>query len=143
MLITFSITNFRSFAAEETFSMVASSRFGDHIDHLCPIPNSTEKALRAAVMYGANGAGKSNLYKALKTLKNLVLQQRKKGTGIEAEPFRFGAAAEATTFDVQFVVAGKLYRYFCKFNFQYILEEFLAIQIAEQEELVFERVTSD
>jgi len=70
MIITFSIANFRSFNEEVTFSMVASNRFsGSHENHLVSIPNSEASVLRAGVIYGANGAGKSNFFKALKFLR--------------------------------------------------------------------------
>jgi AAA15 family ATPase/GTPase len=65
MIVSFSVSNFRSFSSEETLSLVASNRLsGSHDDHAVPIPNSSEKVLRTAVLYGANGAGKSNLFKA-------------------------------------------------------------------------------
>ncbi len=143
MLITFTIANFRSFAAEETFSMVASQRLSEHPHHLCAIPNSQEKALKTAVMYGANGAGKSNLYKALGALKDIALQARKKGSGIARQPFRLGhIAQEATSFDVQFVAEQQLYRYLCKFDDHYIVEEALLKITGEDEEALFERITS-
>lgn len=144
MLITFSIANFRSFAQEETFSMVASQRLSEHPTHLCAIPNSEEKALKTAVMYGANGAGKSNLFKALAALKNIVLQPRKKGGGVARQPFRLGhIAQEATSFDVQFVAEQQMYRYICKFDDHYILEEALLKISGDSEEPIFERVTSE
>lgn len=143
MLITFSIANFRSFATEETFSMVASQRLSEHPTHLCAIPNSEEKALKAAVMYGANGAGKSNLFKALAALKDIALKPRKKGSGVARQAFRLGhIAQEATSFDVQFVAEQQLYRYVCKFDDHYILEEALLKISGETEEALFERVTS-
>lgn len=144
MLITFSIANFRSFAQEETFSMVASQRLSEHPTHLCAIPNSEEKALKTAVMYGANGAGKSNLFKAFAALKNIVLQPRKKGGGVARQPFRLGhIAQEATSFDVQFVAEQQMYRYICKFDDHYILEEALLKISGDSEEPIFERVTSE
>lgn len=73
MLVSFSVENFRSFAAEQTFSMVASQRITDaHPGHLAAIPDCGENILRGAVVYGANGAGKSNLFKALCYLKSVT-----------------------------------------------------------------------
>ncbi|MBI4904333.1 MAG: hypothetical protein HY820_11890 [Acidobacteria bacterium] len=60
MIVSFSVSNFLSFSGEETFSLVASPTLaGKHDDHLVAIPGSGEKVLRAAVVYGANGAGRS------------------------------------------------------------------------------------
>ncbi len=79
MIVSFSVANFRSFLEEETFSLVASNRVsGSHEGHAFPIPDSKEKALKTAVLYGANGAGKSNLFKALNYLKTIALKPRKK-----------------------------------------------------------------
>jgi AAA15 family ATPase/GTPase len=75
MIVSFSVANFRSFASEETFSLVASNRLAtSHPEHALPIPDSREKVLRTAVLYGANGAGKSNLFKALRYLKAVALR---------------------------------------------------------------------
>src|SRR5208283_6049415 len=75
MIVSLSVSNFRSFSSEETFSLVASNRLsGSHDDHAVPIPESKERVLRTAVLYGANGAGKSNLFKALRYLKSVALE---------------------------------------------------------------------
>jgi hypothetical protein len=81
MIVSLSVSNFRSFSSEETFSLVASNRLsGSHENHVVPIPGSEEKVLRTAVLYGANGAGKSNLFKALEYLKTIALRPREKNS---------------------------------------------------------------
>ena len=90
MLVSISIENFRSFSTEQTFSMVASERLaGSHADHTIPIPNSSEKVLRAAVIYGANGAGKSNLFKALRYIEKIALRANRKDEGTKRERYLF------------------------------------------------------
>ena len=77
MLVSFSVTNFRSFREEQTFSLVASKRFAeDHPEHTVAIPGTDERVLRFGVLYGANGAGKSNLLKALGFLRSLALERQ-------------------------------------------------------------------
>ena len=61
MLISFSVSNFRSFGEEETLNMVASNKLADHPGHLVPIGTTGKSVLRSAVIYGANAAGKSKL----------------------------------------------------------------------------------
>src|ERR1700721_278441 len=91
MIVSFSVSNFRSFSSEETFSLVASNRLsGHHDDHAVPIPDSKERVLRMAVLYGANGAGKSNLFKALRYVEMMVLRPRPRNGGPGREVFRFG-----------------------------------------------------
>lgn len=146
MIVSFSISNFRSFSSEETFSLVASNRLsGSHEEHVTPIPDSKEeKVLKASVIYGANGAGKSNLFKALRYLKWIALRSRKKSSGTGREAFLFGGGENApSTFDLQFIVGKKLYRFGFKVDDQRITEEWLVQVIGGREELLYERVTDD
>src|SRR5580704_6713884 len=105
MIVSFSVSNFRSFFSEETISFVASKRLaGQHDDHTVPIPGSDQRVLRAAVIYGANGAGKSNLFKALAYMETMALQPRPRNSGTGREIFRLGGGQEKlTTIDIQFV----------------------------------------
>lgn len=73
MILSFSVANFRSFGEETSISFVAGSRSNDHVGHLAAIPGSSRKVLRTSVLYGANGAGKSNLYRAMQVLRDLAI----------------------------------------------------------------------
>jgi uncharacterized protein len=144
MIVSFSISNFRSFAAEETFSLVASKRFsGNQETHVVPIPNSDENVLRTAVLYGANGAGKSNLFKALAYLRNMVLRPRKKNSGTGREMHHFGGQQDQpSSFDLRFVVGDKLYRFGFKVDDQHITEEWLVWMDGGREKELYERITN-
>ncbi len=73
MIVSFSVSYFRSFSSEENFSLVAGKRLSaSHEQHALPIPDSDERVLRTGVLYGANGAGKSNLFKALRYLRSVA-----------------------------------------------------------------------
>jgi len=143
MIVSFSVSNFRSFSSEETFSLISSKRLqGQHETHTIPIPDSDQTALRVGVLYGANGAGKSNLFKAIRYLKSVALDRREKGTGTEREAFRLGeSASELSTFDLQFVVAGKVYRFGFKVDDDRITEEWLARVLGKREQVIYERIT--
>ena len=145
MIVSFSVTNFRSFSSEETFSLVASNRLaGRHEDHAVPIPDSNERVLRTAVLYGANGAGKSNLFKALQYLKSIALDTRPKNSGTGREAFRFGGtASEPSVFDLQFVARNSLYRFGVKVDDEKIREEWLVRVVGGREKTIYERVTTD
>ncbi len=144
MITTFSVSNFRSFSSEETFSLVASNRLADgHDDHVLTIPDSDEKVLRTAVLYGANGAGKSNLFKALRYVKSIALEAREKNNGTGREPFRFGKTVnEPSSFDLQFIAGDKLYRFGFKVNGDRIIEEWLVRVVGKRERVLYERVTN-
>lgn len=143
MITTFSVSNFRSFSSEETFSLVASNRMaGSHDDHLIPIPDSDEKVLRVSVLYGANGAGKSNLFKALRYVRSVALGGRERNSGTGREAFRFGEQAdEPSCFDLQFIADDRLYRFGFKVDGQRILEEWLLQVVGRRERILYERVT--
>lgn len=143
MIVSFSVSNFRSFSTEETFSLTASNRLaGSHETHQVPIPHSSQKVLRAGVLYGANGAGKSNLFKALKFLKEVALSAKAKGSFTGREAFKLGdGTLEPTSFDLQFIAQGHLYRFGLKLNDTRILEEWLVKVRGEREEIVYERIT--
>jgi hypothetical protein len=142
MIVSFSVSNFRSFSLEETFSLVASNRLTGHEKHLAGIPDSKEKVLRTAVVYGANGAGKSNLFKALRYVKEVALGRREKNGGTGREVFRFGGMAnEPSTFDLQFIAGERLYRFGFKVDDERVIEEWLVHVDGGRDRTLYERVT--
>jgi AAA15 family ATPase/GTPase len=142
MIVSFSVENFRSFDSEATLSLVASNRLaGEHGNHAVAIPGASAKVLRTAVIYGANGAGKSNLFKALTYLQSLVVRysgRENKGTGRDA--FRFGARSDTpSAFDLQFIAEQRLYRYIIKLDDRQVTEEWLGETIDGRERMIFQR----
>jgi uncharacterized protein len=142
MLVSFSVSNFRSFDGEQTFSLVASNRLSAaHEGHTASIPNSESRALRAGVIYGANGSGKSNLFRALQLLKTIATSTREKDAPLRREPFRFaGGHPKPTILDLQFVLGTKLFRYGVKIDDSRVLEEWLVRISGGSEEVVYERM---
>lgn len=142
MIVSFSVSNFRSFCSEETLSLVASGRLSAHPEHTAPIPDSHERVLRAAVLYGANGAGKSNFFKALEYVRKVALRPRKKKTGTGRVAFRFSAELEQpSSFELQFIANDKLYRFGLKVDDDRVTEEWLIQVVGKKEKPLYERVT--
>ena len=141
MLLSFSVSNFRSFDGEQTFSLVASNRLSTSPErHTVAIPNSDDRALRTGVLYGANGAGKSNLFKALRLLKTIAISTRNKDARIRREAFRFRTGPEKpTVLDLQFLVNDQVYRYGVKLDDTQVLEEWLARVSRGNEHVLYER----
>ncbi|MCA8994754.1 MAG: AAA family ATPase [Planctomycetaceae bacterium] len=106
MLISFRVANFRSFGDEQTLSMIASPRLTEHPGHCVPLPGTDQKILRNAVIYGANAAGKSNLFKAMRFARNRIL-----GSESGAFHFRFSESSEPASFEFQFLVDENVYTY--------------------------------
>lgn len=126
MLVSFAVSNFRSFAATQTFSLIASPRLDSaHEDHALTIPDSDERVLRVGVIYGANGAGKSNLLAALRFVRHIATVQRNQSrTTVVRNPFRLANLHDQpSTFDLQFIAADKLYRYSLRLDDERIIEE--------------------
>lgn len=145
MLVSFSVSNFRSFASEETFSLVASNRLsGSHENHVVPIPDAEEKLLRAAVLYGANAAGKSNLFQALSYVQSMAWWPRERNSGTGRTPFRFGGTPETpSTFDLMFIASNRLYRFGFKADDERITEEWLFRVIGGRQKVLYERATGE
>ena len=70
MLLRFISKNLYSFNEETEFNLFPSSRTTHHLHHKVSCGHA--KALRMSAIYGSNGAGKSNLIKAL-TLMDLIV----------------------------------------------------------------------
>lgn len=142
MLISFSVGNFRSFCEEQTLSLVASKKLSSHANHLFPIPGTRQHVLRMAVMYGANGAGKSNLFKALKFAKSIATGTRTKSASTGRDAFRFPSQSDApSSFDLQFISEGAVYRYGFKAGDSSIEEEWLVKIKGSRERVLYERLT--
>lgn len=117
MLIQFSVKNYRSIRDTQSLSLVMAK--GDELEATNTFDANapaTSKLLRAAVIYGANAAGKSNLLGAIKTMKLIVLDsasKRQQGEELPVTPFRLNSetASRPSEFEVIFVAKGVRYQY--------------------------------
>ena len=76
MLLEFRVENYKSFKDEAVFSMIPDPETqGLDYSILCKeAGKESYKALCAAVIYGANASGKTNLIAAMQTFRTIVLQ---------------------------------------------------------------------
>src|SRR5688572_26964272 len=130
MLIEFKVSNFRSICDTQTFSMVAST--GKELQHnICPTDfTSNLHLVRSAVIYGPNAGGKSNLIRALKFVRALVLSSAKEsqqGEKIPVKSFIFDKKAHRapSEFEIIFSKEGVRYQYGFVVNEERIIEEWL------------------
>jgi len=123
--------------------MVASNRHTDHPSHLLQIPGQADHALPIAVVYGANGAGKSNLVKAIAYLERLVLRGTEPKKAIDRQRFLFAADTqqEPTSFELRFCNHEQTYSYGFTVNSTLVLTEWLALVRGAKETSIFERRT--
>lgn len=131
MLIEMSVTNFRSLNGTQTFSLVKGT--GDEL----AVSNSFKAdsinalaLLRSAAIYGPNASGKSNVLRALQTMKRIVLESatsRQRGDRLPVTPFRLSPETRQapSEFEVTFVVEGVRYQYGFSATPEQIHEEWL------------------
>ena len=131
MLIEFSVTNFLSIKDEARLSLVASLPSEYRKTHLATPRlnegNSPITIVRAAAIYGANAAGKTNLLIALHRMQKIVTKSSLDNEEFEVIPFKFDPACEdrPTTFEVIFVVDGVRYQYGFSAKTDIVEEEWL------------------
>lgn len=120
MLIDFSFKNFRSFKKEVTLSMMAAKSLRNDIITEDDYSNITEgfgdrNYLRVASIYGANASGKSTVIKAMSFFKAMILTSVSDEHIIDhfQDYFLFDDSScdEPTSFEMNFVINGKAYRY--------------------------------
>lgn len=143
MLIRFNITNFLSFNQETEFNMLAATSLRTHKDHVYSIKKDIH-VLKASTIYGANGAGKSNMIKALAVLKNLVTVGESFST-VSQYKFRFQEENRdlPIQLEIEFSTADdKIYTYGIAFDDNMVLEEWLYRTGSGKPKAVFQRVHS-
>lgn len=128
MLVEFTVKNFRSFRDDTQLSMVAADK--KNLDNSIVLEQNQLILLQSAVIYGANGAGKSNLIKAFHAMKQTVLTSAKEQRGDQIkfiEPFIFDEKNinEPTLFEVIFIVDAIRYQYGFSATKTKIMEEWL------------------
>ena len=113
MLIRFRVGNYTSFDNIQELSMTPGRTEG-HPEHLRDAGGTP--VLRVAAVYGANASGKSNLIKALRDMKGLVVRDEK----IPSDRwFRPGPdnAERPSYFETEIGIGGSIYSY----GFEYII----------------------
>ena len=117
MLIEFSVANFRSIKDEVRLSLVAGPGKELRETHVVTPPlNEGVRSiplLRSAAVYGANAAGKTNLLRALRTMRHMVARSNQDLGELPVTPFRFDPDCEArpTTFEAMCFAKDVRYQY--------------------------------
>ncbi len=120
MLIEFSISNFRSIADTQTFSFVADDSKPENpsavFSPVGSVSISKFKLLKSAAVYGANAAGKSNVIRALSTMKRIVMisaASKQVGDELPVSAFKLDRdlSEQPSEFEVSFIYEGVRYQY--------------------------------
>lgn len=144
MLIEFAVANFRSVWQRQTLSLVASADTV-HARNVISEPEEGLRLLRSAVIYGPNAAGKSNLCRALETLRTLVQHSVtgfQEGQPLPITPFLLSetVAKEPSEFEIIFIADdGVRYQYGCAVDAERVHKEWLVAYPHGRRQRWFER----
>ena len=138
MLLEFSCSNHKSIKEEVVFSALAGTdtTFLEKTKKI-----GTHNVLKSAVIYGANGSGKSNLIDAISFVKGLVLNSmsHQLGDGIHQTPHKLVGPSQGSYYNIQFIKDSVRYAYgFTLINFL-VSEEYLYYFPNGRQVKIFER----
>lgn len=130
MLIEFSVANYRSLKNNQTFTLMrnAAKEMIDTNTFTVNLANNFD-LLRSAAIYGPNASGKSNLLRALSTMKKLITHSAKTQIGdqIPVEPYKLSltASSEPTEFEATIINDGVRYQYGFSATTEKVYDEWL------------------
>jgi AAA15 family ATPase/GTPase len=147
MLVEFTVGNYKSFKEPVNFSMVAAplTAKDKSLDHNNIVRVSNQLSiLKCAGIYGANASGKSNLIKAIRFMRNFVLNSSKEtqfNDIIPIDPFRLSTETvdKPSFFEIVFITDGHRYRYGFEANTERVINEWLFYVPKTREARLFER----
>ncbi|NER34893.1 MAG: ATP-binding protein [Oscillatoria sp. SIO1A7] len=154
MLVEFSVENYRSIQERQTLSMVASEDLEVGAFRETPLlennsfPMPTDEELRllaSAAIYGPNASGKSNLVRAMQSLKRVVMDSATKMQAGERlpyiQPFLLDAewSKKPTCFEIIFIDEEIRYEYQVSLDQRRVYEEQLIARVKGRSQTWFSR----
>lgn len=148
MIIEFTVANYRSFREKQFLSLIADDgkkhEQGDHFKEIKPGVN----VLTSTVVYGANASGKSNLLRAMQSLRNLVLfsaNSTPEKAFVEYDPFKFhpNTTDSPTHFGIDFLIGEIQYQYEISILKKEVVSEALHFYPEGREAKLFSRNKQD
>jgi len=126
MLLEFSIGNFLSFNEKRTLNLEATA-ITEHEENITTY--CKHKILKSSVIYGANSSGKSNLIKAMSTMRRLVTHSSRQSSTdkLNIVPFLLNTDTQNSPsfFEVLFLLEDARYRYGFEVDNSNIISEWL------------------
>lgn len=144
MILRIVAENFTSFKDAVEFNTFPSSKSHSHENHKVTCGHAT--ALRMSAIYGANGAGKSNLLQALNCLKMMVEAETMREIDFFDNPtFRFDVqcADKPSGLAVEFYFKGNVFYYHVEFTPQEIRFEELLLSKKSKDLMLFKRENAE
>lgn len=144
MLLRFNLENFGSFKDAVEFNTFPSSKSHSHENHKVVCNHAT--ALRMSSIYGANGAGKSNLLMAMSFLRNLVETGSLQDVVFNEDvTFRFDDQCKdrPSGMAVEFFYRGSVFYYHIEFDRHAVYTEELLLCKKTTDVYIFQRYDND
>ena len=144
MLIRFHVSNFLSFNEEIELSLIPG-RVRQHPDHIVASQAGCGlDILRAALIYGANASGKSNLVKAMHFAQTFIREGTRIKAAIPRIPFKLCGdnVSRPSKFEFEFKHQERCYIYGFEVDNRRVHEEWLYEIKKTTEVMLFERVTT-
>ncbi|MFT7087019.1 MAG: AAA15 family ATPase/GTPase [Rickettsiales bacterium] len=154
MLISFSVTNFRSIKGKQAIDMGVATKYHEEKKTSVLKNNffktgdeTAPKLLKSSAIYGANASGKTNLIRAVYSFNHVVMcfeedrGKRTRGSIIEEyHPFKLDETSKnkPTEFEIDFIAEGKRYLYGFSYDQTRIHHEFLKGYFDGKEELIYD-----
>lgn len=147
MLVEFTIENFRSILEKKTFSLQTApylKKFREsNTFNTQPI-----NLLKNAVVFGANGSGKTNLIEAIETFETMIVNSYRinaaKSVRLPYQPFSMTEdTPDYTFFEIILLIKEKLYKYSIKYNEKMIIYESMDILKEKGNEVIYSRTYNE
>lgn len=124
MLLEFSCSNHKSIRSEVLFSAIPGSD-KSHMKNIKEVDGV--KVLTSAVIYGANGSGKSNFINAILFVKSLVVNSinHQPGKGINQKPHKLDGYNNESVYKIQFIANNVRYAFGFSLKNMLVSEEYL------------------
>ncbi|MDP8246732.1 MAG: ATP/GTP-binding protein [Candidatus Tritonobacter lacicola] len=140
MIIKFTVENWMSFREPATFSMIAS-RERQHGERLAKVKKYQMRLLPVAAVYGGNASGKTNFFKAINFVRNLVVKGTQPDGVIPIQPFRLDSrcASQPSRFSFQILIDETIYEFSFTATLKKIMEEKLVCISSTSERVLYHR----
>lgn len=139
MILRLIAENFASFKDAVEFNTFPASKSHNHDNHKIDCAHTS--ALRMSAIYGANGAGKSNLVYALGTIRQFVRGGSINGFNHISSKFKFDPAysEKPTGLAVEFYTKGNVFYYHIELSSQEVIFEELLLSLKTKDVELFSR----
>jgi len=140
MLIRAIFKNILSFGIQTEFNMLSAPRYTDHKSHKVNFENIN--ILKFSAIYGANGAGKSNLIKSISLFERFFKDEISLNK-IRQKHNKFNSSEDSQLMALEFIAEEKRYLYAVETQTNVISkEEIYRIDKNGNQELIFKRETN-